>query len=75
MRLYYEGIEQINDENATADFVRIDVTDFNDNQRQQVIDDIKAQFINQSYIIQEHYCYHDEGNKPCTAITIFVSNV
>lgn len=65
MRIYLEAIE-IPPEEAPADytpeFIRLDATGKNE---ADVLRDLKM-LLNpeKHYVVQKHYCYHDEG-KPC----------
>jgi hypothetical protein len=67
MRIYLELIEAAGEELAEADFIRVDVTDWSDSDVNSAVDLLKQQAtVYEHYILQRHYCYHDEG-KSCTA--------
>lgn len=67
MRIYFECMEILpEDLIEEADFIRVDVTDLDEQQRKEVLEAIKEHFSGLKYILQVHYCYHDEGEgKPC----------
>jgi hypothetical protein len=71
MRIYLELIEVLPEGSAEeADFIRIDVTDWSKKDVDQVIQLLKEQAEQyEHYIIQMHYCYHEEG-KPCSIAVI-----
>jgi len=73
MRIYLELFEIAPpDSNNPGDFVRVDVTGWDQGEVDNAIQLLKehAQAYDH-YVLQIHYCYHDEG-KPCT-ITIIDS--
>jgi hypothetical protein len=72
LRVYVEAIETPSPEAAEEpDFVRIDVTGLSDQEVQDVINIVREFMKGTSYILQLHYCYHDEDPvKPCS-ITVF----
>jgi len=64
MRLYLELIEVT--EAKEPDFIRIDITEWDPRDVEEAMELLKehARAAYTSYILQKHYCYHDE-NKPC----------
>ena len=66
MRLYLELVEVT--EAEEADFIRIDVTEWDPRDVEEAVELLKehARATYTSYILQKHYCYHEEG-LPCTA--------
>jgi len=41
--------------------VRIDVTDKSEAERKEILSALREQFADTSYVIQYHFCRHDEG--------------
>jgi len=66
MRVYLELIEVLPPTStATPDFIRIDVTDWSQDDINTAIQQLMQQAqAYQSYILRVHYCRHDEG-RPC----------
>jgi hypothetical protein len=73
MRVYLELIEVLPPySTATPDFIRIDVTNWSQDDINTAIQQLMQQAqVYQSYILRVHYCRHDEG-KPC-AFTLLSS--
>ena len=72
MRIYLECTEILPKESTEEpDFIRIDITDLDEQQRKDVLDSIRQQFSGIKYTLIIHYCYHDEG-KPCETTIIEV---
>ena len=70
MRLYYECTEVLpEDSMEEPDFVRMDITDKSEDERAEILDAIKEQFDGKKYMLQLHYCRHDEY-KPCVVEVI-----
>lgn len=64
MRVYIEAMEIVEgDEEFTEelDFVRIDVTEKTEQEREEIIQAIREQFAGKKYLLQLHICRHDEG--------------
>jgi hypothetical protein len=73
MRVYLELIETPPEGSTEeADFIRIDITDWNKNDVDSAISLLREHAkIYSNYIIQLHYCYHDEEpTKSCNVIII-----
>jgi len=73
MRIYLELIELL-PEGLTEepDFIRIDVTDWNKEDVDTAIQFLKEHAkVYEHYIIQIHYCYHEES-KPCSVEVVEV---
>jgi phosphoglucomutase len=69
MRIYLELIEFASEESAGADFIRVDVTDWSDSDVNNAVDLLKQQAtVYEHYVLQRHYCYHDEGKSCATEI-------
>ncbi len=66
MRVYLELIEVLPPySTATPDFIRIDVTNWSQDDVNTAIQLLMQQAqVYQSYILRVHYCRHDEG-RPC----------
>lgn len=62
MRIYIEAFETL--EQEESEFIRIDVTNLTEEEKKEVLEAIREHFAGRKYIIQIHYCRHDEG-KPC----------
>jgi hypothetical protein len=59
MRIYLELYEIT--EEGEGDFIRIDVTDWSSEDIEEAINLLREHAQNySSYVIQKHYCYHDE---------------
>jgi len=59
MRIYLELYEVSEGE---SDFIRIYVTNWSDEDIEEALNLLKEHAKNySSYVIQKHYCYHDEG--------------
>ena len=71
MRLYLELIEVT--EAEEADFIRIDVTEWSSEDIEEAVELLRehTRATYTSYIIQRHFCYHDE-NKLCVVDIIAV---
>ena len=64
MRIYYELFEILPEGSAEEpDFIRVDVTDYSDEEREVVMDSILSYARDncEHYVVQIHHCYHDEG--------------
>lgn len=74
MRVYVEAIETLQPEAAEEpDFVRIDVTGLSESDISNVISIVRELMKGTSYILQLHYCYHDEDPvKPCNVVVLEV---
>jgi hypothetical protein len=74
LRVYVEAYEVLQPEVAEEpDFIRIDVTGLSDREVQEVISIVRELMKGTSYILQLHYCYHDEDPvKPCGITVIEV---
>lgn len=62
MRVYLEAVEKVQGEEAEVsegDFIRIDVSEFNE--ADALKDLMKLLVSGKKYVIQKHYCRHDEG--------------
>ena len=60
MRIYLELLEIT--ESEEPDFIRIDITDWSDEDIEEAINLLREHAQNySSCVIQKHYCYHDEG--------------
>ena len=67
MRIYLELCEIT--EEGEGDFIRIDVTDWSSEDIEEVINLLREHASNySSYVIQKHYCYHDEGKSCFTEV-------
>jgi hypothetical protein len=73
MRVYLELIEVLPPYSTeTPDFIRIDVTNWSQDDINTAIQLLKQQAqVYQSYVLRVHYCRHDEG-RPC-AFTLLSS--
>jgi len=71
MRLYLELVEIA--EAEEADFIRIDVTEWSSEDIEEAVELLRkhARSTYTSYVIQRHFCYHDEG-KPCAVDVVEV---
>jgi len=71
MRIYLELFEVLpKDSVEEADFIRIDVTDWSQSDIDNAIQLLKEHAQSyEHYVLQIHYCYHDEG-KPCSTTVI-----
>jgi hypothetical protein len=67
VRVYVEAYEVLSPEAVEEpDFIRIDVTGLSDREVQEVISIVRELMKGTNYILQLHYCYHDEDPiKPC----------
>jgi hypothetical protein len=72
LRVYVEAIEILPPESTEEpDFVRIDVTGLSEREVQNVIVIVRELMSGTSYILQLHYCYHDEEPvKPCNVVVL-----
>jgi hypothetical protein len=72
VRVYVEAYEQLPPEvTEEPAFVRVDVTGLSDSEVQEVISIVRELMKGTSYILQLHYCYHDEDPvKPCNIIVL-----
>jgi hypothetical protein len=67
MRIYLELIEISEEE---GDFIRVDVTDWDNGDVEEAISLLKQQAQSYtSYVLQKHYCMHEEGGS-CTSVLI-----
>jgi hypothetical protein len=68
LRVYVEAYEQLPPEaTEEPDFIRVDVTGMDEAGVQDVINIVRELMSGTSYILQLHYCYHDEDPiKPCS---------
>jgi len=68
MKIYIEALEITQNENITEepDFIRIDLDDMGENEAITLIKDLMTPL----YIIQRHYCYHDEDPKKSCRIEV-----
>jgi hypothetical protein len=75
LRVYVEAYEQLPPEaTEEPDFVRIDVTGMDEAGVQDVINVVREFMKGTSYILQLHYCYHDEDPvKPCSIVVLEVA--
>jgi hypothetical protein len=75
LRVYVEAYEQLPPEvMEEPDFIRIDVTGLSEREVQDVIDVVRELMKGTSYILQLHYCYHDEDPvKPCNIVVLEVT--
>ena len=60
MRLYYEALEIV-DMNETGEFIRADITDMTDKEKEDTLQAIKDVMSGKEYRLTEHICGHDEG--------------
>ena len=74
MRVYVEAIETPPPEAVEEpDFIRIDVTGLSEREVQGVVSIVRELMKGTSYILQLHYCYHDEDpTKPCSITVLEV---
>jgi hypothetical protein len=72
LRVYVEAYEQLPPEaTEEPDFIRIDVTGMDEAGVQEVISIVRELMKDTSYILQLHYCYHDEEPaKPCYIVVL-----
>jgi hypothetical protein len=72
LRVYVEAYEQLPPEaTEEPDFIRIDVTGLSEREVQEVISIVRELMKDTSYILQLHYCYHDEEPvKPCYIVVL-----
>ncbi len=65
MKLYYEASELVKDE-IEPEFIRIEITDMTDKEKEEVLAEIKD-IMEGNYKMIEHFCYHDGSpmNTPC----------
>jgi hypothetical protein len=75
LRVYVEAIETLPPEAVEEpDFIRVDVTGLSDSEVQEVISIVRELMKDTSYILQLHYCYHDEDPvKPCSIVVLEVA--
>jgi hypothetical protein len=75
LRVYVEAIETLQPETVEEpDFVRVDVTGLSEREVQEVISIVRELMKGTSYILQLHYCYHDEDPiKPCSIVVLEVA--
>jgi len=71
MRVYLELIEVT--EAEEPDFIRVDITEWDPGDIEEAVELFKehARAAYTSYILQKHYCYHDE-DKPCAVDVVEV---
>jgi len=60
MREYYEAAEKASEEGEEPDFIRIDITDLDDSEREVVLKLMEEQMKGNKYVLKIHYCRHDE---------------
>jgi hypothetical protein len=74
LRVYVEAIETPPPELAEEpDFIRVDVTGMDEAGVQDVINIVRELMKGTNYILQLHYCYHDEDpTKPCSITVLEV---
>jgi hypothetical protein len=72
VRVYVEAVETPPPEAAEEpDFIRIDVTGLSDREVQDVISVVRELMKGTSYILQLHYCFHDEDPpRPCNIVLL-----
>jgi hypothetical protein len=72
LRVYVEAIETPPPEaTEEPDFIRIDVTGMDEAGVQEVISIVRELMKDTSYILQLHYCYHDEEPvNPCYVVVL-----
>ena len=58
MRLYLEASEMV-DEEAEAEFIRADITDMTDKEKEDILSAIKDIMAGKKYRFTEHICGHD----------------
>jgi hypothetical protein len=74
VRVYVEAYEQLPPESAEEpDFIRVDVTGLSEREVQDVISTVREFMKGTNYILQLHYCYHDE--EPVRSCNIVVLEV
>jgi hypothetical protein len=75
LRVYVEAYEQLPPEaTEEPDFIRVDVTGLSEGEVQDVINVVRELMSGTSYILQLHYCYHDEDPvKPCSIVVLEVA--
>jgi hypothetical protein len=75
LRVYVEATETPPSKSTEEpDFIRIDVTGLSEGEVQDVINVVRELMKGTSYILQLHYCYHDEDPvKPCSIIVLEVT--
>ena len=66
MRLYYEAQEIVGFE-EDSEFIRANVTDMTDKEKEDTLQAIKDVMSGKEYRLTEHICGHDEG-LPCTRL-------
>ena len=64
MRYYYEAHENVDDFEISPEFIRIDITDMTESEKDAVLADIKSIMSGKDYRLEYHQCGHDEG-KSC----------
>jgi hypothetical protein len=70
MRIYLELIETNGEMAAEFDFIRVDVTDWSENDVNDALDLLKQHAaVYEHYVLQKHHCKHEEG-EPCTTEVI-----
>jgi len=60
MRCYYEASELVG-EDEKDDFIRADITDMTDKEKEDILSAIKDIMVGKKYELAEHTCGHDEG--------------
>jgi hypothetical protein len=70
MRKYLELVEVLPEGSVEeADFIRIDVTEWSDEDVKQAIELLRKHAeVYEHYIIQVHYCYHEESGSCSVSI-------
>jgi hypothetical protein len=70
MRIYLELIEAGSETAGEADFIRVDVTDWSENDVNDALDLLKQHAaVYEHYVLEKHHCKHEEGG-PCTTEVI-----
>jgi len=59
VKYYYEAKENVLDEFATSDFIRIDITDMTELERTAVLNEIKSIMSGKDYRLVYHECGHE----------------
>jgi hypothetical protein len=72
VRVYVEAIEiQAPETGEEPDFVRVDVTGLSEGEVQDVVNVVRELMKGTSYILQLHYCFHDEDPpRPCNIVLL-----
>ena len=65
MRIYLEALEQVE-----AEFVRLDVTDKTEAEKDTILTSLKDFMTGLSCQFTKHTCYHQEGGQPCVVVEV-----